>query len=378
MRKATAFSVAALLIIVGTMLPTLVQRTSRTDLWVMVHASQRLLDRVPLYDLSQRVEFNKSPHVAMILAPLTVLPPFLVERLWDLLNLVTLVWVLLELTRVQGRLRRSVWMLAGLLCILHPFNTEIRLGQINFLGLALMLLAARASSPVAGLALTVALILKPVNLIFFPWTWMERKRAHGAISDLASLLFSALAWFAALSLVYQWAFGNILADVRSYADFLTATTDKNLREIGNQSLANALAIQGWDAPWISRVSMLLGILLAALASSKLDSRAALSVTSILAVLFSPISWIQNYCLLLPFALLAINQIANSVGSERWKWIFCLLPLYLGTQIYNPTTSRWWVWQAIGAKIPLIFLAATFAVFLWLVVKGEPAPNRRAD
>ena len=137
-----------------------------------------------LYSLTfKRQLFTYPPFAAVLFAPLAELRPTAAQVIWDLLNVVALLWLIdvsLRTVRPQAttnEVRRWAALLVGPAMLLNPVLQTAYLGQINILLVALVITDLAYGWPYLpkGLLTGVAAAIKLTPLIFIPWLFLTRQ-----------------------------------------------------------------------------------------------------------------------------------------------------------------------------------------------------------
>ncbi len=137
-----------------------------------------------LYSLTfERQLFTYPPFAAVLFAPLAELRPTAAQVIWDLLNVVALLWLIdvsLRTVRPQAttnEVRRWAALLVGPAMLLNPVLQTAYLGQINILLVALVITDLAYGWPYLpkGLLTGVAAAIKLTPLIFIPWLFLTRQ-----------------------------------------------------------------------------------------------------------------------------------------------------------------------------------------------------------
>lgn len=297
-----------------------------------------------VYDLAQPNEHTKPPLATLVALILTVVPQWFQERGFDLLNILAfLAW-----GRRYALSRRHL--LVGVLFTLNAWNAEIRLGQYNLFTLWGILWAAEGTSPLRGGGLALALLFKPVNLVFLPWV-----ACHG--ENRRQLLLSTAAAFAGLALLYIGLFGTVVFwnDHLTWWRFIPTSVNKHLLRDDNYGLPSLFAQFGVNQ--LQNLWLFLGLGAAALIARREKSE-ALTWTAIVCIAVSPMAWLQNYSLLLGSNLLWLTQFLK---TRSRKMVAALLLIEVFHQGWNPTLKPY-LGPFSDVRIPLLALlvASLFA------------------
>ena len=182
-----------------------------------------------------------------------------------------------------------------------------------------------------GLAYFLALLLKPTNLIFLPWIFIRKS------GRLAVALWGG-GWGALVSIAFIFSFGweRLFSLHQQWLSFLPHSMEKHLYRVDNYGLPSWLASHDFPSlhPWLLIVS----VLLAFIVSSRSSWQGSLAFCGYLICLASPMTWLQNFTLLLPLAIYSMGQFNHRRNPvETLLWGGGLVIFYASFQIYNPTT-----------------------------------------
>lgn len=336
-RREQFFVYFSVLVIVGLLGSTLLNGVLRFDFSLLTQASRRLWQGEAVYLLSDGSEHTKGPLLNLLLLPIAFLPHFWVERVWDLINLGA--FVALPFLLIKGPFARLakirptwVWVVIALSFTLNAHNEEFGFGQYNVLGMLALVWAATKGGWSGGLALGIALLLKPTNFIFLPWVFYEQSRR------VWPLLISSALFIALLSGTYAALFGagRLVQDHLEWLRFLAPSCAKHLHE--SLGLPSFFA----QGPWAEKVTMvfsLLAFFMALLSLLAFPAREALALTALFSFLFSPMAWRQNFVVFVPVVFTLFEKLCypseHTRTARRIAWV-ALVSLYIGTQVLNPT------------------------------------------
>jgi hypothetical protein len=340
----------------GVVLPTLVQRTGRTDLHILALASHRLVSGEPVYRLEDANEHTKPPLATLAFIPFSQIPLFWLERLWDVLNLVVY-FCLLRVLFTQFRIpaaERFNYAMGTTIFFLTPLNSELRLGQYNVLLFFLMVGSLFRRRPLwTGVAASLAFLFKPTFVFVFPWLL---RHTQNRISLFLGAAISLLGLASVYCLV--WGPAAFFQDWATWSTFLPLSSAKHLLRCDNHGLPSALSAffgGSWEKPL-----GLLGMAVSAWAAFQCrDGLYSLSVACVCLIVFSPMAWLQNYSLLLPVFLWVLQRRREAPPSEKAPYALALFILWVGIGALNPTTTQWlhadqWpvqrlpLWALVGA------------------------------
>jgi hypothetical protein len=306
------------------------------DLEIMLTGANRLVQNQNAFRIEEADEFKSNPFIAVLLLPLTKIARPGLYFGWALVFIASFVYSI----KLSG-LSFFSWTgaLAGF-SILQFLIPEIKGGQINLFILTLLLIELKDVLKWPGVALAVALILKPTNLIFLPF-FLGRTGRRIFPGLLSVVLFFSLAY---IVLVGPTAW---VRDQISWLRFLPAAGTKHLFQADNLGLLAGLA-EKWPATAgyfgiITLISLGLGYYWGR--CSKQNVRYYFGTTCVVTTLLSPVAWMQNFLFCLPLVAYFLNR-----RSDRTAWT--LFGVYfLLTQLINFTfVGRYYFELSIHWKI----------------------------
>lgn len=318
---------------------TLLKKTSRGDLALVLDAATRMRNAELVYDSAQYHTHTKPPLTTLAFVPLSLLPRFYAERVWDLFTLVAIIgciaWTLRLLPLHPGVNQSAVGLLA-LGCTFNSFNAELIFGQFN----VLLLLAAMAAVFSRRVALSAAtycfsLFFKPTQIVFGPLIL----RSHPKRSSLGTLVAGSVVIVVSLALAYGIFLGTdrLLLDHAEWWAKAGGVTPIHVAREDNNGLPSLFASWGMSPKlwWLFQIG---GVAFAFAVSFKVkDKFAAFALTAATTVVCSPMAWRYVYVLAFPLLCWMWAQCLSSVVSRGYRWILGvgILAYFWGTQIYNP-------------------------------------------
>ena len=366
-----------------------------------MRAAERLSSGNPVYQLEDLDAHTKPPFCTLLFLPLHHLNFFWLERIWDLINLSVFVGLAIFFAKQfeSDHTRSDPFRLAllGILFTLSSWNAEIRLGQFNVIGMGLILVAALAKpAALRSLALFVAMLLKPTNIIFLPWIARFGKNPF-------RLVLGTTIWGIFFSAIYCFHFGTeaFIKDHQSWLAYLGPSSAKHIIRLDNLGLPSASALLLGNS--FQNFFLGLGVILTGFISWKWPRSPwpAFSLAAVMVVIFSPMAWPQNYSLLLPLviwiwrywdvlrgvgqsfisrahAIAPPSLFAHAIAPpslfggvlrtpERKSKVIgsSLVVFYVTQQLYNPST--WDYWGPLGRiKLPLVGTLCVLVLFLWAI------------
>jgi alpha-1,2-mannosyltransferase len=269
----------------------------------------------PLYTLERlstlpswvALPFTYPPAAALLFVPLAALPAGLAWGIVSTASVLSLAVV------VHVCLRPSRWLaVAGLTVVglvLEPVWKTLFLGQINLILLALVVVDVLVRPRWSGVLIGIAAAVKLTPLIFVVHLfvvgrWRDGLRALGTFVALQALMFALMP-----------------RDALNYWTRAAFDPDRvgGVHWIFNQSLNGLLHRATHDAPWSTKVALVIAALLAVPAvwlvrrlSRRGEHLAALLVTAFLGLLASPVSWSHHW-------VWAVPLLALLVAKRQWVW-----------------------------------------------------------
>ncbi len=318
---------------------TLLKKTSRGDLALVLDAATRIRSAELVYDAAEYHTHTKPPLTTLAFIPLSMLPRFYAERVWDFFTLIAMIgciaWTLQLLPPMPGVKKAGVGFLA-FCCTFNSFNAELIFGQFN----VLLLLAAMAAvfSPAvvpAGAVYAFSLFFKPTQIVFGPLIL----RSHQERGSVGKWLAGGIAIVALLALAY----GSFLGIDRLVSDHLAwwakagGVTPIHVAREDNNGLPSLFASWGM-APELWWLFQLGGMAFAfGMASRVKDKFAVFALTAATTIVCSPMAWRYVYVLAFPLLCWMWAKSLTPVLSTTSRWILRvgILAYFWGTQVYNP-------------------------------------------
>jgi hypothetical protein len=346
---AILFGVAVILAVV---LPTLLVRTVRTDLFICMNAARRLVAGLPVYRLMDfPTEHTKPPFATLAFAAFAWIPDGVMARLWDALNIFVFVAIAWKLLTELGAKRAASLCVGVLFVLLNPWNDELRMGQYNLLGLALCVWGALSVPSFFGGAFAVAvLMLKPSNVFFLPWMLCVCRSKRDFAIGGAVFVAGAAALYAAL-------FGPaaLVQDHLTWLAFLKSCAGLHAGGAAHDSLPAQLGVRGLTfALW--PVAFAAIVLVSRRSASWVPG---LAVAGISSVMLSPLGFHHYYVLLLPYVVILLVE-------ERWA---ALVALASGLALANPEVEK------ILGYMPALYFWGTWASLVAYLAPRTPDEYR---
>ena len=353
------------------------------DWGVYYRAGLAMRLRLPLYTLEHGplLTFKNPPAVALLVAPLSVLPVGPARWVWLVADLLCLAMVYRMAARViftpdDTPPLRAVLIAGAIFLSLHYILDELFAGTTAMLYLLATVAAfvwASEDKPVrAGAALGLAVCVKVVPLAFLPWLALCRRpwRSIGSfLATLALLLILPAAWVGPTangSLLREWP--RHLARTESHVQELRPTNQSlnamlaRLLTPGVQgipranlvSLSPAVAHALWLALTILAGAALYAWILLRRRRRSLDVPAALSLLLLYMTLCNPLAWRYTYVAVgIPF-LYVLHALAHRRGP-RFATLALLAAAYLlhfAPEPLQALSARFWGTVGLAAAVLL--------------------------
>ncbi|GLZ75606.1 hypothetical protein Afil01_04130 [Actinorhabdospora filicis] len=336
--------------------------------------------------------YTYPPFASVLMAPMGALP-------WDVAKwahilamaaclIVTSYWLLAPLLR---RHKVPIWLglaVAGCFIVsVEPIRETLSFGQVNLMLIALVLgdvlFLVRRDSRLAGVGIGLATAIKLTPGIFIVYLLVTRRWRAAAGSVVAAAAASLLA---------------AVVDPRMSIRFWLITAWDSGRvghndNTSNQSIAGLLARIFDPRPypqimWLILVAAAVGYGMwrAAKAVREGDEIAGLTITGVVGILISPVSWTHHVYWIVPALLIIADVVATGwrTMSSRAKWSYAVL----GALTYLPFMYSFvWLFAEEPGKhwdhgLPWFLAENTYvfvlvALLVWLPIrKGVDATDSR--
>ena len=279
------------------------------DFGVFRTAGERFLAGTPLYRAEDgMLPFKYAPAVAVLFAPLALVPRQLGALLWNI-GSVGMLWIALRrMEALEPGPHRSDATWATVL-LGTPVATVLFYGQIDLWLLGLLCLAAAAVTAVdrGGTALGLATLSKPpavLAVVFFAVQrrWRALVLAASVVAAVWALYFLRLGVPAGVEQVHAW---QALVE-RSTVEWVTGPNPQGLPTV-------LLDVAGWlgvePGPrllWFAEGVAMLALGTAVLVRRR-DVGASFRLTCLAVLLASPLAWRANFVLAIPSLRVAVQR-----------------------------------------------------------------------
>jgi hypothetical protein len=288
------------------------------DFTVFRTAGGRWLAGTSLYRVEDGpMPFKYAPPVAVLLAPLALLPRAVGAVLWNAGSVLLLLLALRGLTRVDGALDDADGSWAAL-ALAGPIGTVLFYGQVDLWLLGLLVLAAAAVSARdgGGTALGLSVLTKPpavlAGLFFFG---RRRWRSLAVASGVVVLAFALFA--------LRTGGGALLHELSAWRELVERSTLGWVTGPNPQGFPTlVLDVAGWLGTRPSSQGLALAQISAVLFFGALvlarrdDPGAAFRMTCLAVAMCSPLAWRANFVLALPAVRRVVAAARAGDGFSR--------------------------------------------------------------
>ena len=281
-----------------------------------------------LYGLVQRdptngwLGFTYPPVAALFMSPMTglTIKPVIALSSLAIFGSVVAIAVLAVRERITAR-RPQLLFVAGLATAaafcLQPISQTLAYGQVNtFLALLVMFdvfVLGRRGSKWAGVGIGLAMAIKLTPAIFLVYLIVSRQWRMLRVAMLTAIAATLVAAVVAPTATWQY-FTSLLWDSSR-----VGVPDNTANQSINGVLARFAAPLAPDKiAWVlgALLILLVGIRRVRQAVVAGDTLLAVTVTGLLGVLISPVSWIHHAVWILPAMVLSISRLISTV-PVRW-------------------------------------------------------------
>lgn len=284
------------------------------DFTVFRTAGARLLAGTSLYRAEDgAMPFKYAPPVAVLFAPLALVPRAVGAVLWNVGSVVLLLLALSRLSRVDPGPRDADASWAAL-ALAGPVGTVLFYGQVDLWLLGLITLAAAATTRSGGgVALGLSVLTKP-PAAFAGLFFLVHRRWH-TLGVAAGVVLLAAALVAA-----RLGPGPFAAELTAWSALVERSTVAWVTGPNPQGLPTlVLDVAGWlgtrpspEALWLAQLSAGLFFLAMVLALRD-DAGAVFRMTTLAVAMVSPLAWRANFVLALP----AVRRVVSRAREGDW-------------------------------------------------------------
>lgn len=279
------------------------------DFGVFRTAGERFLAGTALYRSEDGIlPFKYAPAVAVLFAPLALLPRTAGALLWNL-GSVAMLWLALRRLEQMDPGPRPADGSWATLAVAAPVATVLFYGQVDLWLLGLLCVAAAAAGTVArgGIALGLATLSKPPAVLAALFFLVQRR--WRALAVAASVV--ALAWFL---FFLRLGVPAGLESIRSWQALVGRSTVEWVTGPNPQGIPTALLdIAAWfgvqpgtRALWLAQAVATLG-LGATVVGRRHQWQTSFRLTCLLVLLASPLAWRANFVLAIPSLRRAVHR-----------------------------------------------------------------------
>ncbi len=376
MRSRVMWGVALGVCVVASVVLPMLWQHSLVDLKVYRLGGSTLLeDAAGLYDARLAgLPFTYPPFAAVVMVPFALLPWSVAVSIWTLGTFVSLiaVWRLCTASALASPVLLAV--VAGSL-LLEPVRETLGFGQVNLMLCALILydVLSPKPRPARGIWIGLAAGVKLTPLVFFGLLLITRQwKALGYAS----------AAFAATVLV---GFAVTPHGATEYWTALVAETTRigGLAFSSNQSW-NAFLIRitgdldGGGLIWLALVGLTIagGLWLTRLLWLRNERLAAVSITALIGLLCSPVSWSHHWVWIIPLGVSVMAVLPKTpklVFATLWFGLFTIAPIWWPPNHYNRELDWTFPEQFTGNA----YLIAALSAVALLITRRPDNPDRAA-
>jgi len=292
-----------------------------TDLKVYVEAGRKALQHHTVYDVEGHYQYKYAPFVALVFgillghgdwAVLTWSYYFFSAAMWG-----TLVYLLIDWSAPKDSSRKYLLYFFFFVIALFstPLRDELKLGQVNWLPLGLMLMASRVLNRRskntqwgAGILLGLAVQVKLFSLILLgDWFWRRQWRALTGV-----LLSYVLCNWVLLIAYHGW--HHALSENLLWFSSLTQSSSELLNSRFNVSLIGYLNKWGLHARFVQGIWLVTVVATLALQraySRKTDLLTSLAFAWVCILILNPLIWPYWLLLALPAYILLAQPLLKS-------------------------------------------------------------------
>ncbi len=332
------------------------------DLDILYTAAERFFAGEPIFRQTDVFEHTKPPLASYLLGVLLLFPSReILFVVWHGINLLLPVaW----LVSVRGRLDLPV--AAAMFFGFNFWFTETTLGQYNLvLGVVVWFAFHRERAWVSGALFSFVLLLKPSFFVFLPWL-LYRRTAR----DRVLFLVGAGGVPAVLGLIYVLDRGAqvFVSDHLAWLSFLGFSEAKHIERIDNLAIPSLL-LRSFGLHLHAGAWLLAGTAFNAIGLHRLRGRSPVVTYSLCALgflAFSPMTWRQNFIVLLPFLAWTAGELEQRWRDHKLALLFLATPFCITPVGIPEPLSRW----VFASALPLWGMIALFATMLRIVRSAD--------
>jgi len=333
------------------------------DFTVFRTAGARWLAGTSLYRAEDGpMPFKYAPPVAVLLAPLALVPRALGAVLWNAGSVFLLLLALVRLPRVDPDATEADGSWAAL-ALAGPIGTVLFYGQVDLLLLGLLVLAAAAvqARDGGGTALALSVLTKPPAVL--AGLFFLGRRRWGALVFAAGVVILVCAIF-----VLRMGVTGLAAETSAWRALVERSTLEWVTGPNPQGLPTlALDVAGWFDLRPTPSGLMLAQLLAVLVFAALvlvfydDPGAAFRMTCLAIALCSPLAWRANFVLALPAVrrCIAATRVGDRLSAVLVGAVIVLSVLTSGVLLDRTATERILAFRPWGL-LGLLLVAVEFS------------------
>lgn len=353
------------------------------DWGVYFRAGLAMRLRRPLYTLDRGplLTFKNPPAVALLIAPLTLLPIGIARWIWLLGDLACLIGIYGFASRVifrpdEPKIVRGVLVAGAVFLSLHYIFDELFAGTTSLFYILMTIAAfvwARDNKPVrSGVALGLAICLKVVPLAFVPWLVLSPRPFKSLASLFVTLILLVLLpamWVGPSrnwELLREWP--AHLAKTESHMQeyrptnqslnaMLTRLLTPEVRGLRRSNVAS-LSPRTAHAIWLG-LSCLMGAavygwIILERSRRRRDDGAALSLLLLFMTLCNPLAWRYTYVAVGVPILYVLHTLSRGVRHARLITLLAAVAylLHFAPEILQAFSARFWGAVALTVAVVL--------------------------
>lgn len=351
------------------------------DWGVYYRAGRAMRLKLPLYTLEHGplLTFKNPPTVALLIAPLSLLPIGLARWVWLVGDLFFLIVIYRLASRVifigdDPPVLRRLLIAGAVFLSLHYILDELFAGTTSLFYISMTIAAfvwACENKPIrAGAALGLAICLKVVPLAFVPWLLLSPRPVRSCSSLLATLVL--LAFLPAVwvgpdrnwELLQHWPVHLAKTEIheqeyrptnQSLNAMLTRLLTRGVARMRRTNLAS-LSPRTVHALWLGMSALLgaavYGWIVLQTSRGRRDDGAALSLLLLFMTLCNPLAWRYTYVAVgVPF-LYVLHALARGIKPHRMILLLLALAylLHFAPEFMQALSARFWGAVALAVAV----------------------------